>query len=599
MSVELKILAKKEYLPAAVSTTGATAQVLVVDDDPPATEFLRELLHQRSHKVLTARSNHEAWSLLEHHALVDLVILDLDLDGDNDWELLERIRADLLFSRLPVLIYTDQTDRDTVIKVLRTGVQNFLLKPYQTEKVYFEVEKALEVDWIGKFFEDPVQVCKRLGISLGEYYGKLQDTVHAIDAYLPKLQNSLIEDNFTERTEAMRVLSFMGTEFGLSILKNIVIDFSIYAVQSDKAEALMLISRLISLKKFLEDKINALPQDLRQKIQALQDASVPEIGGQLLTERRVSLRRLLSREKSDISEPQTISSEEITSAIMDIKKFPVFDSILTAFKLTTKQMDLSVEDVVYLIQKDTGLCAQVLTFANSAYIAPKSPVDSIEMAIQLIGLRRLQIFALTLKSGIDVNKLFTAFDWQSFWMHQVGCALLSHDVLELLEAPPMPLAHLGGLLHDIGKILITHLYPLKYNEAVGCAIKEDISLLEIERRFFSITHEEAAALFIEYNNLPGPLGMVAAHHSDPTRAETDVELTALISLSNFLCKKYKVGFSGAPSPGPNSLMHEQPGWKILKEWSNSSCTPEFFENTISIRIKRLKLDLSILAPQLA
>jgi len=595
---EPTVLAGDQSPPATTAKTEATAQVLIVEDNPAASAHLRELLLRMSHTVLTARTNDEAWSLLEHGPYVDLVILEVDLDGDNGWEFLKRIRNDILFSRLPVLVYTSLTDREKVIKILRIGVQNFLIKPYQAEKIYSEVEEALVADWTEQLFEDPRQVCRKLGLSFEDYYGRLKETAIAIDAYLPELKNSMGEANFAKHTEAIRVLSNMGGEIGLGVLKNVVIDFSISRGQADEEEALTLLSRLRLIKKILERKINSVPpQHLLEDL--IETKTFDTFAGGLMSAERISLRHSLSRKDSGHRESPSISREEIQTAIMGIKDFPVFNSILTAFKLTTKQMEMSVEDVVYLIQRDSGLCAQVLTFANSTYIAPKSPVDDIEMAIQLIGLRRLQIFSLTLKSGIDVSKLFTAFEWQSFWMHQVGCALLSQEILQLLEAPPLPLAYLAGLLHDIGKIIITHLYPLEYNEAVVYAMKEGISLLAAEREFFSITHEEAAALFIEYNNMPRAFSTVAAHHSDPGRAETDVELTALISLANYLCKKYKVGFSGAPTPSPNSLVHEQPGWKILKKWTDSPCRPELFESKISKRIKRLKQELTAMAPQLA
>ena len=599
IGVKPTVLAGEQSPPAIAAKTKTTAQVLIVENDPAAMEYLRELLLRESHTVLAARSNQEAWSLLEQSPFVDLVIMELDLDGENGWDLLNRIRNDILFSRLPVLVYTGMTDRETVLKNLRIGVQNFLIKPYQAEKIYLEVQKALETDWIEQLFESPPQVCQKLGISLEDYYRRLNGTTKAIDVSIPKLKEFLVKDNFAERAEAIRVLSFMGVEIGLGVLKNIVVDFSISDGQANTEEALTLLSRLQLLNNILERKIDSVSTQslLEDRIttNTIEEASTDN----LMLAEIASSRKSLSREDSGQPEPHQISREEIQTAIMDIKDFPIFNSILNSFKLTTKQMEMSVEDVVYIIQRDAGLCTQVLTFANSAYIAPRSPVDDIEMAIQLIGLHRLQVFSLTLKSGIDVNKLFTAIDWNSFWIHQVGCALLSQDVLQLLEAPPIPLAYLAGLLHDIGKIIISHLYPLEYNEAVEYALNENISLLDAERKFFSITHEEAGALFMDYNNLPPQFASVTAHHSDPGRAETDIELTALISLTNYLCKKYKVGFSGAPTPSPNSLVYDQPSWNILKRWTDSQCSPELFESEISKRIKRLKRELTAMAPQLA
>lgn len=85
--------------------TGDAAKILIVEDDPDLSFALRVNLEAEGYSCLAAATAPDAWETLVREAPT-AAIVDLTLDGDPDWGLVERIRADAGRANLPVLITT-------------------------------------------------------------------------------------------------------------------------------------------------------------------------------------------------------------------------------------------------------------------------------------------------------------------------------------------------------------------------------------------------------------------------------------------------------------------------------------------------------------
>lgn len=66
--------------------------VLIIDDDPAFLDAMHQILAAPGYRVLRAMDGNEAVQLLEqHHALIDLAIIDLALPGLNGFEIIGAI----------------------------------------------------------------------------------------------------------------------------------------------------------------------------------------------------------------------------------------------------------------------------------------------------------------------------------------------------------------------------------------------------------------------------------------------------------------------------------------------------------------------------
>ncbi len=115
-----------------VGENGASARVLVVEDDEAIADVLRRSLRAEGHDVRSAADGVEALRASEEFA-PDLILLDLGLPRLDGIEVLKRIRADS--SDVPILILTARTETEDRVEGLDSGADDYLPKPFERDEL--------------------------------------------------------------------------------------------------------------------------------------------------------------------------------------------------------------------------------------------------------------------------------------------------------------------------------------------------------------------------------------------------------------------------------------------------------------------------------
>jgi DNA-binding NtrC family response regulator len=122
-----------------VSRAPEASSVLLVDDEPGVLFTLKELLSERGHRVLTARSGAEALPLVED---ADAVVTDQAMPGMTGLELLAQIAA--RDPTLPVVLITAYGSERVAVSAMKAGAYDYLPKPFDIDEVALVIERALE-----------------------------------------------------------------------------------------------------------------------------------------------------------------------------------------------------------------------------------------------------------------------------------------------------------------------------------------------------------------------------------------------------------------------------------------------------------------------
>lgn len=114
------------------------SKILIVEDDADISNMLRELLSPH-YSISQAFSGTEAVMCAEREEF-DLILLDLMLPGLTGEEVLERVRAQ---GNVPVIAVSAKDDKSTKVGLLKSGVDDFIGKPFDNDELMARIEALL------------------------------------------------------------------------------------------------------------------------------------------------------------------------------------------------------------------------------------------------------------------------------------------------------------------------------------------------------------------------------------------------------------------------------------------------------------------------
>lgn len=111
-------------------------RIAVVEDDDGVGEALVDALAQVGHAPIRMRRGAD---LLLNHRDVDLALLDLGLPDDDGMTILRRLRG---VSQIPVVVLTARDDERSVVRALRAGADDYVVKPARLGELRARIEVA-------------------------------------------------------------------------------------------------------------------------------------------------------------------------------------------------------------------------------------------------------------------------------------------------------------------------------------------------------------------------------------------------------------------------------------------------------------------------
>ncbi|MEO8523653.1 MAG: response regulator [Caldimonas sp.] len=115
------------------------AHVLAVDDDASTCDLVRVYLGDRDMRVTTVASGADMSQVLARES-VDLVLLDLRLNGEDGLEIARNLRGS---SKVPIIILTGRQDEADRIMGLELGADDYLTKPFSPRELVARIRALL------------------------------------------------------------------------------------------------------------------------------------------------------------------------------------------------------------------------------------------------------------------------------------------------------------------------------------------------------------------------------------------------------------------------------------------------------------------------
>jgi HD-like signal output (HDOD) protein len=213
-----------------------------------------------------------------------------------------------------------------------------------------------------------------------------------------------------------------------------------------------------------------------------------------------------------------------------------FQEILACLKRPTA----SVADAAKIIGRDVAMTANVIKLVNSAFFGSRQPVSTADRAVAYLGLDTLGALVLghgVFKSGVTTG--IVGFSLERLWQHSLDVAAAARTVALCEKFPQTKAdeAFLGGMLHDVGKVV--------FATRLASAADTPAASAEDAAAQMDAHHAEVGAYLLGLWGFPNLIVEAVAFHDSPSQATGDgLSLPALIHIADRLVHQRSVESPG-------------------------------------------------------
>ncbi len=117
-------------------------KVLVVDDFETMRKIIKNVLKQINlEDVLEAENGKQALNVLKSEG-ADLIISDWIMPEMTGIDFLKACKGDETIRKIPFIMVTAEAQKDNIMEAIKSGVDNYIVKPFTHEKLREAIDKA-------------------------------------------------------------------------------------------------------------------------------------------------------------------------------------------------------------------------------------------------------------------------------------------------------------------------------------------------------------------------------------------------------------------------------------------------------------------------
>ncbi len=238
-----------------------------------------------------------------------------------------------------------------------------------------------------------------------------------------------------------------------------------------------------------------------------------------------------------------MKEDTLEKIIMDTVDVPSLPPIASKVLQLINDDYSSVNELERIISKDQAFSARLLRIANSPYYGMGRSIDTVSTAIILIGFNTMKSL-VTAASMKDLHRQFGLFE-QKLWEHSLGVSLAASLLAAETQMIEAEEALIGGLIHDMGKIILNNSLPESYCIIIERVYEEGLPFLEVEDEMLGFNHCNVGGLIARKWKLPKSLEAVIEYHhaeSFPSFEDNNHEtLCQIVRIADAMCLNLGIG----------------------------------------------------------
>jgi len=224
---------------------------------------------------------------------------------------------------------------------------------------------------------------------------------------------------------------------------------------------------------------------------------------------------------------------QMIDRLSTIRELPTFPTTALEVMQLASDSESSAAELSQIISKDPPLASRILRVANSPYYGFARRISTIEWAVVALGFETLRetVLSLTL---IDLFKGpgLKHFDPRKFWKHADDTASVGRSLAKETKYRVPGEAYAVGLLHDIGTLVLYKYFQDDFEEIHRLVHDENMTYSQAEQVVVGGTHAEIGAWLAGKWNFPSHFIEAIRFHHNPSSAQLNPELTAIVHVAN-------------------------------------------------------------------
>ncbi len=248
--------------------------------------------------------------------------------------------------------------------------------------------------------------------------------------------------------------------------------------------------------------------------------------------------------------------EELISQTTELVSLP---DIYVRIKAVIYDPGSTMTDVANVLSHDPAICARMLQVANSAFFGVPSKVETVKAAVRLLGTQQVHDLVL----AATISKTFPAIpdnliSMEDFWVNSVRCGLLARLLAEQCNLANGERFFIGGLLYDMGHLIMYQAVPEESQEALITARQDNRPLYLVERDIVGCDYAQVGAQLMQSWNFPESWVQAVRYQNELAEAE-DYSFEASIM---HLAVRMKDIDTAADAPSGDLTMIDPVAWDV-------------------------------------
>jgi len=259
--------------------------------------------------------------------------------------------------------------------------------------------------------------------------------------------------------------------------------------------------------------------------------------------------------------------EKIEEILKDPSKLPAMSHVVIRVMELLRDPAVSINQLATEISNDPTITASIIKLSNSAYYRASKPIRTVQEALMTLGIQTVKEMILVSASKAVLHKDLKGYslDAEEVWVHSLIVGLLSSKIVEHKKIDlPKDLAFTSGLLHDIGKVILTQFFPYHILDIRNELKNMTTTFTELEKKYFGYDHQEVGVQVLSAWNFPAELIEVVGHHHNPQNAKKFPLLASVVHIANTIAIISGIGID------IGGINHELSSFALQKTGINDS-----------------------------